>query len=128
MLDQPSVPGVTLDGSHRVGPIAGKWIMEIIWSHRRSGPVGRDGHAEGVNSCAIEVDCDPSPHGRIGAINEIRGRRSVVRLKMAVKKFNEDLDTLRSLAGDTNPRLSKIPGVVDLQSDIKNQTTSWSRS
>lgn len=40
---------------------------------------------------------------------------SGVRAQIALKVYGDDLDTLRGLAGDLRDRLSRIPGITDLQ-------------
>lgn len=132
-------PGISLAESHRVGLIAEKLIMEVPEAKlvaRRTGRAELDEHAEGVHSSEIEVDLKPSERSKTDIINDIRSRLSVlpaatnigqpishrldhmlsgVRAQIAIKIFGEDLDTLRSLAEDMRQRLTKIPGVVDLQ-------------
>ena len=132
-------PGISLAESHRVGLIAEKLIMEVPEAKlvaRRTGRAELDEHAEGVHSSEIEVDLTPSGRTKSDIINDIRSRLSVlpaatnigqpishrldhmlsgVRAQIAVKIFGEDLDTLRSLAEDMRQRLTRVPGVVDLQ-------------
>ncbi len=132
-------PGISLAESHRIGLVAEKLIMEVPEAKlvaRRTGRAELDEHAEGVHSSEIEVDLKPSERSKNEIINDIRSRLSVlpaatnvgqpishrldhmlsgVRAQIAVKIFGEDLDTLRSLAEETRQRLTKIPGVVDLQ-------------
>ncbi len=111
-------------------------VPEVISTGRRTGRAELDEHAEGVHSSEIEVDLKPSERSKTDIINDIRSRLSVlpaatnigqpishrldhmlsgVRAQIAVKIFGEDLDTLRSLAEDMRQRLTKVPGVVDLQ-------------
>ncbi len=132
-------PGISLAESHRVGLIAERLIMEVPEAKlvaRRTGRAELDEHAEGVHSSEIEVDLKPGGRTKNEIISDIRSRLSVlpaatnigqpishrldhmlsgVRAQIAVKIFGEDLDTLRGLAEDLRLRLSKVPGVVDLQ-------------
>ena len=132
-------PGISLAESHRIGLVAERLIMEVPEAKlvaRRTGRAELDEHAEGVHSSEIEVDLRPSGRTKNEIINDIRSRLSVlpaatnigqpishrldhmlsgVRAQIAVKIFGEDLDTLRGLAEELRQRLSKVPGVVDLQ-------------
>ena len=132
-------PGISLAESHRVGFIAEKLILEVPEAKlvaRRTGRAELDEHAEGVHSSEIEVDLKPSGRTKVEIINDIRARLAVlpvstnvgqpishrldhmlsgVRAEIALKIFGEDLDTLRSLAEALRERLSKVPGLVDLQ-------------
>ena len=132
-------PGISLAESHRVGLIAEQLVMqvpEVKLVARRTGRAELDEHAEGVHSSELEVDLRPSARSKTDVINDIRSRLSVlpastnigqpishrldhmlsgVRAQIAIKIFGEDLDTLRGLAEDMRQRLTRVPGVVDLQ-------------
>lgn len=132
-------PGISLAESHRVGLIAEQLVMqvpEVKLVARRTGRAELDEHAEGVHSSELEVDLRPSARSKTDIINDIRSRLSVlpastnigqpishrldhmlsgVRAQIAIKIFGEDLDTLRGLAEDMRQRLTRVPGVVDLQ-------------
>ncbi|WP_448192884.1 efflux RND transporter permease subunit [Azospirillum sp. sgz301742] len=132
-------PGISLAESNRVGLAAERLIREVPEVKsvgRRTGRAELDEHAEGVHSSEIDVDLKPSARTRAEILNDIRGRLAAlpvsvnvgqpishrldhmlsgVRAQIALKIYGEDLDTLRSLAGQLQQRLSGIPGLVDLQ-------------
>jgi heavy-metal exporter, HME family len=132
-------PGVSLVESNRVGLIAERLILgvpEVKAVGRRTGRAELDEHAEGVHSSEIEVDLKPSERPKPEIIADIRSRLAVlplstnvgqpishrldhmlsgVRAEIAVKIFGEDLDTLRTSAGELRTRLARIPGLTDLQ-------------
>ncbi len=132
-------PGVSLAESSRVGLIAERLILEVPdvkTVGRRTGRAELDEHAEGVHSSDIEVELKPLPRPKSEVVADIRSRLAVlplavnigqpishrldhmlsgVRAEIALKIFGDDLDTLRSVADDLRRRLSKIPGLTDLQ-------------
>jgi len=132
-------PGVSLAESNRVGLAAERLILEVpeVKSvDRRTGRAELDEHAEGVHSSEIDVDLRPSAQSRAEILTDIRAKLSAlpvstnvgqpishrldhmlsgVRAQIALKIYGEDLDTLRSLAGQLRQTLSGIPGLVDLQ-------------
>jgi HME family heavy-metal exporter len=132
-------PGISLAESHRVGLIAERLILEVPEAKlvaRRTGRAELDEHAEGVHSSEIDVDLRSSQRTKAEIIADIRSRLSVlpaatnigqpishrldhmlsgVRAQIALKIFGDDLDTLRGLAEDMRLRLTRIPGLVDLQ-------------
>ncbi len=132
-------PGVSLVESNRVGLIAERLILdvpEVKTVGRRTGRAELDEHAEGVHSSEIEVDLKPSSRQKPEIIADIRSALAVlplsinvgqpishrldhmlsgVRAEIALKIFGEDLDTLRGAAEDLRARLSRIPGLTDLQ-------------
>jgi HME family heavy-metal exporter len=133
------VPGISLAESNRVGLIAERLIMEVPEVKsvgRRTGRAELDEHAEGVHSSEIEVDLKPSSREREAVVFDIRSKLAIlpmsvnvgqpishrldhmlsgVRAQIALKIFGEDLDGLVRTAEDLRVRLSKVPGLVDLQ-------------
>ncbi|HYD68556.1 efflux RND transporter permease subunit [Azospirillum sp.] len=132
-------PGISLAESNRVGLAAERLIMqvpEVKSVGRRTGRAELDEHAEGVHSSEIDVDLAPSERSRAEVLADVRGRLAAlpvsvnigqpishrldhmlsgVRAQVALKIYGEELDTLRSLAGQFQQKLSGIPGLVDLQ-------------
>jgi CzcA family heavy metal efflux pump len=132
-------PGISLAESHRVGLIAEQLIREVpevTAVGRRTGRAELDEHAEGVHSSELEVDLKPSGRSKNDIVADLRARLSVlpvainvgqpishrldhmmsgVRAQIVLKIYGDNLDTLRALAGDMHTKLSRIPGVVDLQ-------------
>lgn len=132
-------PGISLAESNRVGLAAERLILEVPEVKsvgRRTGRAELDEHAEGVHSSEIDVDLRPSARSRAEILTDIRAKLSAlpvstnvgqpishrldhmlsgVRAQIALKIYGEDLDTLRSLAGQLRQTLSGIPGLVDLQ-------------
>jgi len=132
-------PGTSLAESNRIGTLAEQLILqvpEVTQVGRRTGRAELDEHAEGVHYSELDVDLKKSKRSRADILQDIRSRLaplpgsvntgqpishrldhllSGVRAQIALKIFGDDLDTLRGLATDMQLRLSKIPGLVDLQ-------------
>ena len=132
-------PGTSLTESNRIGTLAEQLVMqvpEVTQVGRRTGRAELDEHAEGVHYTEMEVDLKTSTRGRETIIAEIRDRLAVlpgvsnvgqpishrldhllsgVRAQIALKVYGDDLDTLRGIATDLRSRLSRIPGITDLQ-------------
>ena len=134
-------PGTSLAESNRIGTMAEQimaTVPEVTQVGRRTGRAELDEHAEGVHSSEMDVDLRPSARSREEIIADLRTRLAVlpavsnvgqpishrldhllsgVRAQIALKIYGDDLDTLRGLAGDMQSRLSRIPGITDLQID-----------
>ena len=132
-------PGTSLAESNRIGTMAEQimaGVPEVTQVGRRTGRAELDEHAEGVHSSEMDVDLKPSARSREEIIADLRTRLAVlpavsnvgqpishrldhllsgVRAQIALKIYGDDLDTLRGLAGDMQSRLSRIPGITDLQ-------------
>ena len=132
-------PGTALSESNRIGTQAEQIVAtvpEVVQVGRRTGRAELDEHAEGVHTSELEVDLQPSARSREAVIADIRQRLAVlpaavnvgqpishrldhmlsgVRAQIALKVYGDDLDTLRGIAGDLQDRLSRIPGITDLQ-------------
>ena len=132
-------PGTALTESNRIGTLAEQLVAgvpEVTKTGRRTGRAELDEHAEGVHYTEMDVDLKASARSREDIIADIRSRLaslpaasnvgqpishrldhllSGVRAQIALKVYGDDLDTLRGLANDLRERLSKIPGVTDLQ-------------
>ena len=132
-------PGTSLAESSRIGTLAEQLVAgvpEVVQVGRRTGRAELDEHAEGVHSADLEVDLKPSARSRDEIMADLRSRLaslpavtnigqpishrldhllSGVRAQIALKIYGDDLDTLRSLAADLQTRLSRVPGVADLQ-------------
>ena len=132
-------PGTSLAESNRIGTLAEQLILqvpEVTQVGRRTGRAELDEHAEGVHYSELDVDLKKSQRERAAILQDIRTRLaplpasvntgqpishrldhllSGVRAQIALKIFGDDLDTMRSLAGDLQTKLATIPGLVDLQ-------------
>ncbi|MBI2733756.1 MAG: efflux RND transporter permease subunit, partial [Aquabacterium sp.] len=132
-------PGTSLAESNRIGTMAEQimaGVPEVTQVGRRTGRAELDEHAEGVHSSEMDVDLKPSARSREEIIADLRTRLAVlpavsnvgqpishrldhllsgVRAQIALKIYGDDLYTLRGLAGDMQSRLSRIPGITDLQ-------------
>ena len=132
-------PGTSLAESNRMGMLAEQLVAgvpEVVKAGRRTGRAELDEHAEGVHYTEMDVDLKASERSREAIITDIRSRLAIlpvvsnvgqpishrldhllsgVRAQIALKVYGDDLDTLRSLAGDLRERLAKIPGITDLQ-------------
>ncbi len=132
-------PGISLPESHRIGLIAEKLLTEVPEVKtvgRRTGRAELDEHAEGVHSSEIDVDLNKSERTREAILEDVRGKLAVlpatinvgqpishrldhllsgVRAEIALKVYGDDLDSLRSLAETLRGKLTKVPGLVDLQ-------------
>ena len=135
-------PGVTLAESSALAQQAEKLVKqvpEVTHVGRRSGRAELDEHAEGVHVSELDVGLKPAAEltrsmGEISA--DIRARLanlpaaigigqpishridhmlSGVRSQIAIKRFGEDLDTLRGQADLLRARLAGISGIADLE-------------
>ena len=109
----------------------------MVSAGRRTGRAELDEHAEGVHYTEIEVDLKESDRSRAEIMGDIRARISQisgtvlnigqpishridhllsgVRAQLAVKLFGEDLEVLRTKAGEIQDVMATVSGVVDLQ-------------
>lgn len=134
-----SNPGVSLAESNRIGTIIERIILgvpEVKSVGRRTGRAELDEHAEGVHVSELEVDLRTSHRSKTEIVADIRNRLSVlplsinigqpishrldhmlsgIRAELALKIFGDDLDAMRSKAEELREKLSRIPGVTDLQ-------------
>ena len=132
-------PGISLPESHRIGLFAEKLLTEVPEVKtvgRRTGRAELDEHAEGVHSSEIDVDLNKSERTREAILEDVRGKLAVlpatinvgqpishrldhllsgVRAEIVLKVYGDDLDSLRSLAETLRAKLTKVPGLVDLQ-------------
>jgi HME family heavy-metal exporter len=134
-------PGIALADSARMGAIAERLLLkipEVTQVGRRTGRAELDEHAEGVHYTEIDVDLRPSRRSRGAILSDVRSVLapipaalnvgqpishrldhlvSGVRAEIAIKIQGDDLDTLRSIAGQLEPRLRALPGLVDVQTE-----------
>jgi CzcA family heavy metal efflux pump len=131
-------PGTSLAEANRMGTLAERLIAEVpevVQVGRRTGRAELDEHAEGVHSSEIDVDLKRSGRDREAVMADIRSQLNTlpgavaigqpishrldhllsgVRAQIALKVYGGDVDTLRGLAEQLRPRLSAVPGLVDL--------------
>ena len=132
-------PGVSLAESARVGQIAERLMLqvpEVKSIGRRTGRAELDEHAEGIHTNEFEIDLESSSRTKNEVVADIRSRLTLfplsinigqpishrldhmlsgVRADVSVKIFGDDLGALRNVAEDLRGRLSRIPGLTDLQ-------------
>src|SRR3990167_7963212 len=132
-------PGTSLEESNRIGTLAEQLTLqvpEVTQVGRRTGRAELDEHAEGVHYTEMDIDLKVSERSRDAVVQDIRTRLATlpaatsvgqpishrldhllsgVRAQIALKVYGDDLDTLRGLAGDLRERLSRVPGITDLQ-------------
>ncbi len=132
-------PGVSLAESSRVGQIGERLMMEVPEVKsigRRTGRAELDEHAEGIHTNEYEIDLKPSGRSKSEIVADIRSKLTLfplsinvgqpishrldhmlsgVRADVAIKLFGEDLGALRNAAEELRSRLSRIPGLADLQ-------------
>jgi Cu(I)/Ag(I) efflux system membrane protein CusA/SilA len=141
MISVILAPGVSLEHSNEVGTKAEKIILqipEVKSVSRRTGRAELDEHAEGVHNSEIDVDFKEKGRRREIVLEEIREKLqkeipgsfinlgqpishrldhllSGVRAQIAIKIFGAELETLRTIAAQTNSAIKDIKGLVDLQ-------------
>jgi HME family heavy-metal exporter len=132
-------PGVSLAESNRVGTIAERIILgvpEVKSVGRRTGRAELDEHAEGIHVSELEINLNSSHRSKTEIVADIRSRLSVlplsinvgqpishrldhmlsgIRSELALKIFGDDLDAMRGRAEELREKISRIPGVTDLQ-------------
>jgi HME family heavy-metal exporter len=132
-------PGVSLTESNRVGTIAehlALGVPEVKSVGRRTGRAELDEHAEGIHVSELEIDLKPSRRSKTEIVADIRNRLSVlplsinvgqpishrldhmlsgIRSELALKVFGDDLDAMHSKAEELREKISRIPGMTDLQ-------------
>ncbi|MBU3698203.1 efflux RND transporter permease subunit [Dechloromonas sp.] len=132
-------PGATLSESIRIAQAAEhalRGLPELEHMGRRTGRAELDEHAEGVHVTEFEIKLKPGGRPKEAVYADIRQRLkdlpaslslgqpiahridhmlSGVRAQIAIRIVGEDLDTLRAQAGLLRERLTKIPGLADLE-------------
>ncbi|HEY9198201.1 MAG TPA: efflux RND transporter permease subunit [Gammaproteobacteria bacterium] len=132
-------PGTALSASNEIGRMAERMLLEVPEvKHvgRRSGRAEMDEHAEGVHYSELDVALERGGRTLEEIARDVRARLAVlpaqislgqpishrldhllsgVRAQLSIKIFGDDLDSLRTLAGDLRERLARIPGLVDVQ-------------
>jgi HME family heavy-metal exporter len=132
--------GTSLEESNKIGTVTEQLILripDVQYVARRTGRAELDEHVEPVSNSEIDVKLKSDARPRSEVIADIRrqlnalGGVSVsigqpishrldhllsgVRAQVAVKVFGEDLAELRSLAGQIETVMKKVPGAVDIQ-------------
>lgn len=135
-------PGIALPASDQLGikiEQAMLSIPEVKSTVRRTGRAEMDEHAEGVHWHEIDVDFKEGGRPREVVLQELRERvekvgdvyvnigqpishrldhlLSGVRAQIAIKVFGPDLGELRRIGGEVYDSISKVPGLVDLQTE-----------
>ena len=133
-------PGISLEESARIGRAAAlllKQVPEVLSIGRRTGRSESDEHALGVHETEFEIRIELADRRMETVMREVRARLAGMpgsisvgqpishRLidhiltgtpgQLVVKIFGDELDVLRTLAGDMKRRMSVIAGVVDLE-------------
>lgn len=133
--------GTSLEESNKIGQTAEELLMqvpEVEYVSRRTGRAELDEHVEPVSNSEIEVELrEETARSRDEILADIRGKLSIlagvsvnigqpishrldhllsgVRAQVAIKLYGNDLDVLRSSAGEIQQTLATVPGVVDIQ-------------
>lgn len=135
-----SAPGTSLEESNRIGRIAENLLGEVPETRtiaRRTGRAEGDEHVLEVNSTEIEFELNPSARHRDEILADIRSKLanlpgvsvsvgqpishridhllSGVQAQIAIKIFGDDLNVLRSLAGEVREAIENVPGLADLE-------------
>ncbi len=139
MIEMMLQPGISLDESAKIANAAEHLLLavpEVTKVGRRTGRSEADEHAKGVHVSEIEVSIQRSSRKLEAILVDVRARlgglpaafnigqpmthrliESVltgVPAEIAIKIFGDDLDTLRTLAGDVERWLLGIPGLADV--------------
>jgi HME family heavy-metal exporter len=139
LIEMTLQPGISLDESARIASAAERLLLtvpEVVKVGRRTGRSESDEHAKGVHVSEIDVAIKRSSRNLNLILADIRshlgglpaafniGQPMTHRLienvltgvpaELAVKIFGDDLDTLRTLAGDVERWLKTIPGLPDV--------------
>jgi HME family heavy-metal exporter len=132
-------PGISLDESSRIAAAAERILLtvpEVARVGRRTGRSEADEHANGVHVSEIEVALNWSDRRLEAILADVRARLAGIpavlnigqpishRLidhilagvpaEIVIKIFGDNLDTLRSLARDTENWMKGIPGLADV--------------
>lgn len=132
-------PGIALSESSHIAQVAERVLLgvpDVRRVARRTGRSEADEHAMGVNVTEFEVILEPTRTRTLDQITKsIRGRLGVIpgtfsitqpinmRLNesvltgstadIVIKIFGDDLDTLRTIAGEVQGQLARVAGVAD---------------
>jgi len=132
-------PGIALSESSHIAQVAERVLLgvpDVRRVARRTGRSEADEHAMGVNVTEFEVILEPTRPRTLDQITKsIRGRLGVIpgtfsitqpinmRLNesvltgstadIVIKIFGDDLDTLRTIAGEVQGQLARVAGVAD---------------
>ena len=133
-------PGIALPESSRIAQVAERVLLgvpDVKRVARRTGRSEADEHAKGVNITEFEVILEQTTTRTLDQIMDgIRRRLGVIpgtfsitqpinmRLNenvltgstadIVIKIFGDDLDTLRTIAGEVEGRLARVAGVADV--------------
>ena len=133
-------PGIALEELSRIAQVAERVLLgapDVTRVARRTGRSEADEHAKGVNVTEFEVIIEQTTTRTVDKITDgIRRRLGVIpgtfsitqpinmRLNenvltgspadIVIKIFGDDLDTLRTIAGEVEGRLARVAGVADV--------------
>ena len=135
-------PGIALPASDQLGTKIEQAMLsvpEVKSTVRRTGRAEMDEHAEGVHWHEIDVDFKEGGRPREVVLQDLRERvekvgdvyinigqpishrldhlLSGVRAQIAIKVFGPDLGELRRIGGEVYDSISKVSGLVDLQTE-----------
>ncbi|MGH9432446.1 MAG: efflux RND transporter permease subunit [Terriglobia bacterium] len=142
VIRMTALPGTALNETMRLGKAAMRrlhQVPEVATTVQRAGRAELDEDALGTNANEIDVLLKPSRRGRKQVLADVRKKLSAVpgvnfdveqfiseRIEevlagstgmIVVKVFGPDLTVLREKAGEIQQVMSRIPSVVDLQTE-----------
>ena len=137
-------PGISLAESNRLGRLAEQRLLalpEVATVGRRTGRAELDEHAEGLHYSELDVVLRPQrERSRAAIIAELRAALAVlpaqvaigqpishrldhllsgVRAPLVVKLSGPDLAVLRERAAEVQQRLTRLPALVDVQTEAQ---------
>lgn len=141
-----TIPGTSLADSNALGNSLERLLLsvpEVASTARRTGRAELDEHVQGVESSEIDVRLEMNGRTREEVVAEIREKTSLLpgtnvtigqpishridhmlsgtRANIAVKIFSDDLQVLRTTAGQVQAAMANVAGVVDLSTEMQTE-------